>query len=108
MRAGEGTRPYVLNVNGNSCFVPFGYHRYRHTDANSASKHIMNKKLLAFLFVLFFIASCALAQDANSALRPPEGSQLAVVVVEDMQIPQCPRAAPLVVQAAKTYKLSLD
>src|SRR5204862_33544 len=77
----------------------------RHTDANPASKHIMNKKLLSFLFVLFFIASCAVAQDANSALRPPKGSQLALVVFEDLQCPQCRRAAPLVEQAAKTYKI---
>src|SRR6266550_4428751 len=65
----------------------------------------MNKKLLSFLFVLFFIASCAVAQDANSALRPPKGSQLALVVFEDLQCPQCRRAAPLVEQAAKTYKI---
>src|SRR5207253_8175137 len=77
----------------------------RHTDANPASKHIMNKKLLSFLFVLFFIASCAVAQDANSALRPPKGSQLALVVFEDLQCPQCARTAPLLEQAAKTYKI---
>src|SRR2546427_6461939 len=65
----------------------------------------MNKKLLSFLFVLFFIASFAVAQDANSALRPPKGSQLALVVFEDLQSPQCRRAAPLVEQAAKTYKI---
>src|SRR5206468_7233550 len=57
------------------------------------------------IFVLFFIASCAVAQDANSALRPPNGSQLSLVVFEDLQCPQCRRAAPLVEQAAKTYKI---
>jgi protein-disulfide isomerase len=48
-----------------------------------------------------------LAQDAPEALRPPKGAQLALVVFEDLQCPQCGRTAPLLVQASKTYKIPL-
>ena len=65
----------------------------------------MRKKLLSFVCLIALVASCAMAQDANSALRPPKGSQVALVVFEDLQCPQCRRAAPLVEQAAKTYKI---
>ncbi len=57
------------------------------------------------LGALFLLTSLAVAQDVNPALRPPKGSQIALVVFEDLQCPQCRRAAPLVAQAAKTYKI---
>ena len=38
-------------------------------------------------------------------LRPPKGSQVAIVVFEDLQCPMCRRTAPLVEQASKTYKI---
>src|SRR5208337_4562111 len=47
------------------------------------------------------------AQDAPEALRPPKGAQLAIVVFEDFQCPQCGRVAPLLVQASRTYKIPL-
>jgi protein-disulfide isomerase len=47
------------------------------------------------------------AQDAPEALRPPKGSQVALVVFEDLQCPQCGRTAPLLVQASRTYKIPL-
>ena len=51
-------------------------------------------------------AFCALAQDTmDSVLRPPKGSQVAIVVFEDLQCPMCRRTAPLVEQASKTYKI---
>jgi protein-disulfide isomerase len=60
------------------------------------------------------VASClvltclpAFAQDAPEALRPPKGAQVALVVFEDLQCPQCGRTAPLLVQASKTYKIPL-
>jgi protein-disulfide isomerase len=40
-------------------------------------------------------------------LRPPKGSQVAIVVFEDLQCPQCRRVAPILEQAAKTYKIPL-
>ena len=41
----------------------------------------------------------------DPALRPPKGAQVALVVFEDLQCPDCRRAAPLVEEAARTYKI---
>ena len=53
------------------------------------------------------LAAAAFAQDAPEALRPPKGSQMAIVVFEDLQCPSCGLKAPLLVQASKTYKIPL-
>ena len=56
------------------------------------------------------LAAClyAPAIDAvNPLLRPPKGAQVAIVVFEDLQCPQCRRIAPLLEQASKTYKIPL-
>jgi protein-disulfide isomerase len=50
------------------------------------------------------LASLASAQD-TSALRPPKGAQIALVVFEDLQCPKCRQDARLVKQAAETYKI---
>ena len=47
------------------------------------------------------------AEEAPEALRPPKGSQLAIVVFEDLQCPQCGRVAPLLAMASKNYKIPL-
>src|ERR1051326_8880396 len=66
--------------------------------------------LFAFLLLALFgtIALRAHAQ-ANSAaaqvLRPPKGAKLALVVFEDLQCPDCARAAPLIEEASKAYKI---
>jgi protein-disulfide isomerase len=66
----------------------------------------MTKTFSRLALSLLFAVSLVSAQDAvNPALRPPKGSQLAIVVFEDLQCPQCRREAPLVEQAAKTYKI---
>jgi protein-disulfide isomerase len=66
----------------------------------------MKNPLVGFAFVVALLASVAVAQEpVNPALRPPKGSQIAIVVFEDLQCPQCRREAPLVQQAAKTYKI---
>lgn len=57
--------------------------------------------------VLLCLSVFAVAQDAPEALRPPKGAQLALVVFEDLQCPQCGRVAPLLVQASHTYKIPL-
>ncbi len=59
------------------------------------------------LFTLLAISVCASAQQAavNPALRPPKGAQVAIVVFEDLQCPDCRRAAPLVKEAGRTYKI---
>jgi protein-disulfide isomerase len=54
-----------------------------------------------------FLCAAAFAQDAPEALRPPKGSQMAIVVFEDLQCPSCGLKAPLLVQASKTYKIPL-
>jgi len=49
---------------------------------------------------------CAYAQDTvDSVFKPPKGSQVAIVVFEDLECPMCRRTAPLVEQASKTYKI---
>ena len=62
--------------------------------------------LLLTLFVGLFGGLIAAAQETpDSVLRPPKGSQVAIVVFEDLQCPMCRRTAPLVEQASKTYKI---
>src|SRR5580698_8608445 len=61
-----------------------------------------------FVFALPVLGSLPVfGQDAPEALRPPKGSQLAIVVFEDLQCPQCGRVAPLLVMAARNYKIPL-
>jgi len=66
----------------------------------------MKRNLARFTFAAVLLASVAFAQEAvNPALRPPKGAQVAIVVFEDLQCPQCRREAPIVAQAGKTYKI---
>src|SRR3954469_14310482 len=71
-----------------------------------------NKTLLriTFLLLLALIATVALrAQTPSPAqaniLRPPAGAKVALVEFADLQCPDCARAAPLVEEAARTYKI---
>jgi thiol-disulfide isomerase/thioredoxin len=64
--------------------------------------------LLSLLALMFAAGWCAAADQAvNDALRPPKGAQVAIVVFEDLQCPQCRRVAPILEQASKTYKIPL-
>src|SRR5208282_1280135 len=65
--------------------------------------------LLPSLVLACLVLLClpAFAQDVPEALRPPKGAQVAIVVFEDLQCPQCGRTAPLLVQASRTYKIPL-
>jgi protein-disulfide isomerase len=66
----------------------------------------MMKTFFRFAFAVTLLTCAALAQDAAiTALRPPKGAQIAIVVFEDLQCPQCRHTAPIVEQAAKTYKI---
>lgn len=67
------------------------------------------RRLLLHFVLLMVVAFCVplLAQDPPEVLRPPKGSQLALVVFEDLQCPQCGRVAPLLAQASRTYKIPL-
>lgn len=65
----------------------------------------------AIAFLLFglttLIAGNAWAegQAAPDVLRPPKGAEVAIVVFEDLQCPDCRRAAPLLAEAGRTYKI---
>lgn len=78
---------------------------------NAQNKIMKMKRFLAGAFCLaalsLLLSVAMFAQDAPEALRPPKGSQVALVVFEDLQCPQCGRVAPLLVQASKTYKIPL-
>jgi protein-disulfide isomerase len=73
----------------------------------------MKKAILKHCFsagTLLLLAAAAsigaFAQDTpDTVLRPPKGSQVAIVVFEDLQCPMCRRTAPLVEQASKDYKI---
>lgn len=66
----------------------------------------MIKNSVIVALVAIFLASAAAAQqDAASVLKPPRGSEVALIVFEDLQCPDCRRANPLVEQAAKTYNI---
>lgn len=65
--------------------------------------------LLGLLLPLAFaslIAVRARAQD-TSALKPPHGTRVALVVFEDMECPDCARANSLLEQAARTYHIPI-
>jgi len=74
------------------------------------ANHILSNRFSFWLLLALFLAaavsrSAAQDQPVNPALRPPKGAQVAIVVFEDLQCPDCRRAAPLVEEAAKTYKI---
>ena len=59
---------------------------------------------LAILAATALIALEVRAED-TSALRPPKGATVALIVFEDLECPDCARAAPLVAEASRTYKI---
>ena len=68
----------------------------------------MFRSRLALLSILLMAlpAIRLFAQDTvDSVLRPPKGSQVAIVVFEDLECPMCRRTAPLLEEASKTYKI---
>jgi protein-disulfide isomerase len=68
---------------------------------------IKNSVAVALLTILLASAATAASQDAASVLKPPKGSEVALVVFEDLECPDCRRANPLVHQAAKTYNIPI-
>jgi len=44
---------------------------------------------------LFLLCLPVFAEEVPEVLRPPKGAQIAIVVFEDLQCPQCGRVAPL-------------
>jgi len=59
------------------------------------------------LAVLLMTASAAWAAGDTSALHPPEGHRMALVVWEDLECPACARAEPLLQQAKRVYSLPI-
>jgi protein-disulfide isomerase len=64
-------------------------------------------KISRLLPLILLPCLTSLGQEVPSVLRPPKGAPLALVVFEDLQCPQCARAAPLLAQASQTYKIPL-
>lgn len=68
----------------------------------------MKKIRFATLNLILALATLVSAQEpVNPVLRPPRGAQVAIVVFEDLECPDCRRAAPLLDEAAKTYRIPL-
>jgi protein-disulfide isomerase len=57
------------------------------------------------LSILLLATSLAAAAADTTALKPPKGARVAIVVFEDLQCPDCSRAWPLLQEASKTYKI---
>jgi protein-disulfide isomerase len=70
---------------------------------------IISKNASTIFLTLMFAAgiSASAIDSVNPVLRPPKGAQVAIVVFEDLQCPQCRRVAPILEQASKTYKIPL-
>jgi hypothetical protein len=66
----------------------------------------MKTRWIGLIAVLMMMASAAWAED-TSALRPPSGSQMALVVWEDLECPACAKAEPLLQQASRNYGLPI-
>jgi protein-disulfide isomerase len=62
-------------------------------------------RIQRLLPLLLLFSLTVLAENVPEVLRPPKGSQVALVVFEDLQCPDCRRAAPLLAQAGKTYNI---
>lgn len=65
----------------------------------------MTKKLASVVLAVLLMATLGAAQDKASILKPPKGAAVAIVIFEDLECPDCARAAPLVEQASRTYKI---
>jgi protein-disulfide isomerase len=67
----------------------------------------MKKKMVALVAMMAMMASAAWAAGDTSALHPPAGNRMALVVFEDLQCPACAKAEPTLEQAARNYKMPL-
>jgi len=63
-------------------------------------------RLLLSALMLMMALTLSWAGD-TSVLRPPKGSKVALIVFEDLQCPDCARAAPLLHEAAQKYNIPL-
>lgn len=64
--------------------------------------------LVPLISTLVWLLSSTLAWSFDtSMLKPPKGSKIAIIVFEDLECPQCARAAPVLHEAAKKYNIPL-
>ncbi len=66
----------------------------------------MKRKMAVLMAMVAMMASAAWAGD-TSALHPPAGSRMALVVFEDLECPACAKADPLLTQAERNYGMPL-
>ncbi len=67
----------------------------------------MKRNLLSVLAIALWITTSLAWGGDTTVLRPPKGSKVALMVFEDLQCPDCARAAPLLHEAAKKYNIPL-
>lgn len=61
---------------------------------------------LAAAAILLLFSTMGWSVDV-SMLKPPKGSKVAIIVFEDLECPQCAKAAPMLHEAAKKYNIPL-
>src|ERR1019366_200115 len=67
----------------------------------------MKTKMVGLVAVVMMTAVAAWAAGDTSALHPPPGSRIALVVFEDLECPACAHAEPLLEQEKRNYGLPL-
>jgi protein-disulfide isomerase len=67
----------------------------------------MTKMKMFALVAGFAMMAASLWAEDTSALHPPAGSRMALVVFEDLECPACAHADPLLLQAERNYGLAL-
>jgi protein-disulfide isomerase len=63
--------------------------------------------VMQFATAMMLLLASTLSWGDTSILRPPKGAKVAIIVFEDLECPQCARAAPLLHDASKKYDIPL-
>src|SRR5580704_14600930 len=61
---------------------------------------------ITFAAMLLLVGTLVCSAD-TSMLKPPKGCKVAIIAFEDLECPQCAKAAPLLHEAAKKYNVPL-
>ncbi|HYL92127.1 MAG TPA: thioredoxin domain-containing protein [Alphaproteobacteria bacterium] len=67
----------------------------------------MKRRIQAVLLSAFALLSTKVFAADGSSFKPPKGSQVAIVVFEDLECPSCARTYPLVFQTASQHQVSV-
>src|SRR5208337_4347470 len=83
--------------------------KFAATSAQDEGTSGMNLTLIRqfALAATVLLSSMAVWGADTSMLWPPKGSKVAIIVFEDLECPDCARAAPLLHEAAKQYNIPL-